>query len=156
MQVGDKLPHRVEPCVDLHDVLQRLFDPHAQHARAHRGARLIQEMQQSASLRTLKMQGFGKFEVAARGRVERHKEAAPQNIDLSDVRERVLLRFFKVGHQRARGGDSKRHLLAAKGCKRGDVKMPQEPGFGLCGVEKATALHAVKRLDAPRKRLLQK
>ena len=94
-----------EPGVDGRRVDERLFDPGAQHALAHRGLGLVQHPEQRAALFP-PAHRLGQLKVGARDRRQAHVLGVGIVLHGLDALDAVLLRLFQIAEQRAerRGG----------------------------------------------------
>lgn len=106
-----KLAHRVQTAVDFRLVHQRLLNPRAQQAAAHRRAGFVQQPEQ-APLAASPADGFRQFQIPSRVAVKQHRFAALINAQAGHVLQGVLLRLGQIPHQRARGTRARLVLVA--------------------------------------------
>ena len=112
-----QLIHRIQPAFDFLNRLQRAIDPISQHSAAHAGLCVVEQMNERILLVSAESQRLRELQIAPRGRVQNHIAAAVEQAHAANVRQRVLLRFVEIAHQRAGGGDGIRRVLRAKAGK---------------------------------------
>ena len=123
-RAGERL-HGVKPRVDFLADSQRLLDEAAQHPRAHRRGRVIENPQQRA-LPAARAHALRQFEIAPGCVVEHHVAAVVVFADGVHVLERVLLRLLQIAHQRAGRADAQLHGADAVGIQRLYMKVRQQ------------------------------
>ena len=124
----------IEASVEALDVEQRLGDPGAQQARAHRRDGAIQRTEQTA-LGFSAANGFGQFEIAPRELIEHHEIGGRIGADGGDLGKLAFLRFAEIVEGRACRANRAAQVANAEAVEGAHLEMTSQQAFGVGALE---------------------